>query len=493
MKKLNLYILKEHAGPFLSSLSIIMFVFILKFISQYVGKIFGKGLSFSVIVEILYLNLAWMLALAGPMAALVATLMAFGRMAGDNEIVAIRAGGISFIKIIRPLLFVSLFLTFLMFLFNDKVLPEYNHRAKILFKDISRKKPTLELTEGVFTDFKNFSMLANRVIPANDEDLRNNLITAPELPPESIDRLEEITIIDHSKGKYQRTITARYGYLYFDESQARLVFTLYNGQVHELENKTLSEYRIMDFDKNIFYVTAEEFLLNREELDSRSDREMNIKMLKEKIRQKESKIKIEKNKIKAQLRSLLMPLRTELALLKNKTTVTVPHKTEIDSVIITGKTLIAARDKIKLRYQRKLNVVESSMRTINYYKKNISKYKVEIHKKLSIAFAIIVFVLVGAPLGIKTRKGSMGVSFVFSMGFFVIYWALLIAGEEVADRAILPPWLAMWLPNILIGALGIFLTWRTIKDTQPINFDAIIIKIKRYFHKSPITDTDKSS
>ncbi len=482
MKKLTRYILKEHAGPFISSLTILMLVLLLKFISQFVGRIFGKGLSLSTIFEILYLNLAWMLALAGPMAVLVATLMAFGRMSNDNEIVAIRASGISFIKIIRSLLVAGAILTALMYYFNDQILPEYNHRAKLLFQDIGRKKPTLELTEGVFTDFDDFSMLANRIISNEEDIVFDGLITGPEMPPQSIDRLEEITIIDHSKGQYQRTIIASYGYLYFDEATAILKFILYDGELHELENRELAEYKKMKFDKNIFYLNGEEFRLNREEREFRGDREMTIDMLKEKVKEKEKKIQKEKERIKAQWRKFIIPFRTELALLQ-KHFDNQEGITDSTEIVFSKKQLENSRNKVKNKIKRRLDSVKSSFSTIAHYKKSINKYKVEIYKKLSIAFAIIVFILVGAPLGIKTRKGSMGVSFVFSMGFFVVYWAFLIGGEELADRAILSPFLSMWAPNFVIGGLGIFLSWRTVKDTHPIQWGQILPKLKRVLKK----------
>jgi len=483
MRKLTRYILKEHAGPFIASLSIIMFVLVLKFVSQFVGKIFGKGLSLSIIAEFLYLNLAWMLALAAPMAVLVATLMAFGRMSNDNEIVAIRASGISFIKIIRSLLITGAILTYLMFYFNNNVLPEYNHRAKLLNQDIGKKKPTLEMTEGVFTELSNkYSILANRIITNEEEIVFDGPITGPEAPPQLIDRLEEVTIIDHSQSQYQRTITAQYGYMYYDEVKEILVFKLFDGELHELENREFAEYKKMKFDRNVFYIDAGEFSLKRENREYRGDREMNIDMLNDRVKEKEEKIKKEKDKIKAQWRRFTMPLKTELALLQNNFN-NKKSSSDSSSVVFSKKQMQKSRDKVKKLYKRRLDIIKQSFVQIKYYEKSINKYKVEIYKKLSIAFAIIVFILVGAPLGIKSRKGSMGVSFVISIGFFVLYWAFLIGGEELADRAILSPFLSMWAPNFVIGGFGIFLSYRTLKDTHPIQWSHILYKIKTIFKK----------
>lgn len=91
--------------------------------------------------------------------------------------------------------------------------------------------------------------------------------------------------------------------------------------------------------------------------------------------------------------------------------------------------------------------------------KKINQYLVEIHKKISIPFACIVFVLVGAPLGIRARRGGLAAGFL-SAGFFLFYYLCLVGGEQLADRQHLAPWLAMWLPNIALGVLGLALTLR---------------------------------
>ena len=105
--------------------------------------------------------------------------------------------------------------------------------------------------------------------------------------------------------------------------------------------------------------------------------------------------------------------------------------------------------------------------------KSINKFEVEIYKKISIPFASIVFVLVGAPLGVMARKGSMGVAISISIGFFLLYWAFLIGGEDFADRKFVTPFMAMWSPNIIVGLGGLYLTWRAVKETSFINWDRL--------------------
>ncbi|HQU71019.1 MAG TPA: LptF/LptG family permease, partial [Calditrichia bacterium] len=150
MTTISRYIIREHLPPFFFSLAVIMFVFVTKFIVQYIGKLFGKGLSTLTILEFVYLNLAWMLALAIPMAVLIASLMAFGRLSADNEITILKTSGINLYRIISPVLIWAALLTLGMIWYNDVVLPEYNHRARQLAHSITRKNPAFSLEEGLF-------------------------------------------------------------------------------------------------------------------------------------------------------------------------------------------------------------------------------------------------------------------------------------------------------------------------------------------------------
>lgn len=119
------------------------------------------------------------------------------------------------------------------------------------------------------------------------------------------------------------------------------------------------------------------------------------------------------------------------------------------------------------------NSLSPMLRRIENYKKRINKYWVEIHKKYSIPFACIVFVLIGAPLGTMTRKGGFGVAAGISLGFFLVYWAFLIGGEKLSDRDLLSPFWGMWTANILLGTLGIILVRKSAKERIELNFDFV--------------------
>jgi lipopolysaccharide export system permease protein len=146
------YILRAHGGPFFTALSVVMFVFLLQFLMRFIDKLVGKGLDPWTVIQLIALNLAWMVVLALPMACLVATLMAFGSLSSSNEITAMRSAGVSFLRMVFPVIVFGALVAFLDLRFNNDVLPDANHLAKNLAQDIQRKKPSFSVIPGEFSD-----------------------------------------------------------------------------------------------------------------------------------------------------------------------------------------------------------------------------------------------------------------------------------------------------------------------------------------------------
>ena len=152
MKRIDRYIFKEHLVPFVLSLLVLLFILLANFMLKSIDKFLGKGLEIGILVEYLFYNMAWILALAVPMAVLISTLTAFGRLSSDNEITAMRATGISTIKLLRAPLLFGVIVAAVMTYFNNQILPDMNHNARSLSVNISKKRPDLEFSEGLFTE-----------------------------------------------------------------------------------------------------------------------------------------------------------------------------------------------------------------------------------------------------------------------------------------------------------------------------------------------------
>ncbi|UCH66338.1 MAG: LptF/LptG family permease, partial [Ignavibacterium sp.] len=167
---LHKYILKNHLLPFVFSVVTLLCIFLLQFLMKFADRLVGKGLDSWIITQLVAYNLSWMVVLVIPMATLVATLMAFGNLSQNNEITIIKTAGVSLYKMMTAPLIASVILAYLLFRFNNDVLPDANHQAKLLMQDISRKKPTLSLEQGFFSqEVSNYAILVREINEITNE------------------------------------------------------------------------------------------------------------------------------------------------------------------------------------------------------------------------------------------------------------------------------------------------------------------------------------
>ncbi|HQU72238.1 MAG TPA: LptF/LptG family permease, partial [Calditrichia bacterium] len=223
------------------------------------------------------------------------------------------------------------------------------------------------------------------------------------------------------------------------------------------------------FQRNQFNLQADDQVFKRVEQKQRGDREMPIDTMRAIVDRREASM-VEEIARRKEILAEMLPPADSLHLDRADTSLAVsPDKLYLASVTATRKV------------QSNLQRVNTSLNTTRELRRQVYKYEVEIQKKYSIPFACIVFVLVGAPLGIRARKGSIAIGVAFSIGFFLLYWVCLIGGEDLADRQLLEPWLAMWIPNILVGGMGLYLTIRTVQETQFFNWERLPAFVGRFF------------
>jgi lipopolysaccharide export system permease protein len=392
------------------------------------------------VLEIFGLNRAWLVGLAIPMAVLAATLMAFGRLSADTDITAAKAAGISPIMLMRPVLLVSCLIMMLVMLFNDRVLPEMNHRATELMQSISRKKPSAFIEEGkLITDFAGVQMWINRIDPGSST-------------------LYGIQIFELDGSGPPRTIVADSAFMEYIDGGATLMLRLRSGENHFVDSKDPSKYFRIHFASQDFAIQNVDASFDRRERKVRGDREMSVEMMLEVVQ------KAKEDSARTFLETqdaMFVDMRQISALLKTDTVL--PHSLRAGAPVLDTAVWKGAASTVgALEQERKKQVARSEVR-LEAATKRIAQYEVEIHKKFSTAVACLVFALIGAPLGILARRGGIGPGTVYSLGFFVVYWVCLVGGENLADRLLVPAWLAMWASNILIGAFALvlnYLMWR---------------------------------
>ncbi len=388
MKIIYRYLTLEFIPPFFFAFWLITLIILMNLVVQMLGRIAGKGLDPYVVMEFFFLNLAWIVALAVPMAVLVATLTAFGRLSSENEITALKAAGISLWQLIIPFFLVAAILSYLLVEFNNRVLPEFNHRTRVLSGDIHRKKPTLALEEGMFIF-----------------DLPKYVLWAQQIDQKE-SHLRKVVIYDNGDPRHPTTVSAEEGYLKFVRDDEAFHLQLYDGEAHRRDTRDPGYYQRTTFESSLVRISAPNMVFERQESGYRSDRELSAPAMWAKVQEMK-------------------------------------------------------KDPVKNR--RKIN-----------------SFMVEVHKKYSIPVACLVFVLIGAPLGVRVHRGGLGVAAGLSVVFFLVYWAFLIGGEDLADRGILTPGIAMWAPNVLLGIIGIYLVRRTVREMRILDFSAIF----RIFRKN---------
>ncbi len=438
--KLYLHILRAHIGPFIFSFLMLMFIFLMQFLMRAMDQLVGKGLSAWVIAELIALSLSWMVVLAVPMSVLVATLMAFGKLSSQNEITAMKAGGMSLYKMMTAVLIASVVVTYLLLEFNNKVLPESNHRFKVLMIDIRRIKPTLTITPGLFSqDIQGYSILARKTFEESND-------------------LEGVTIYDYTDPTTSVVVTAEKGKVSFTPDYRKLIMDLYNGEIHELNNRDMQDYRRMRFVRHRIAMNAEGFDFERtnENLIDRGERELSAAAMQEIVDSLE--------RVDAQARRQAM-----LASTSPPPALPDPRAPLLGTQDLHQRAVIRAASLARASQA----AIANQVMLVAYNQQHIDTYLVEINKKYAIPAACIVFVFIGVPLGIIARRGTFGIAATLSIGFFVVYWAGLIGGEKLAERGYISPWLGMWIANIVLGLLGIVLTFRMGRETPTINWTAL--------------------
>lgn len=467
MGLISRHLLRSHLAPFLLGSFTVVFLFFFQFLILNLDKLIGKGLDNITILQLISYQMPAFIVLAIPMGVLFSTIMAFGSMSANHEITIIKSSGGSLLSMMIPVLIMASGITLFNFWLNNEVLPDSNHASKLLLSDIQEKKPTFALEKGQFsTQLDGFTILPR------DIDSARGLMHA-------------LTIYDNRDAIRKSIITADSGYIRFDKKSEKMVMDLYYGEIIQYSENKVTNLQKIDFDTYRLFIETSGFNLNRstESEDSRGDRELKIADMQRRVDKfidKEWKLRHHINKRITKHLAYITSFQEPKAKQNTKPQKINEHifnPREPHSASVIYDTLQQASIKASKQPAPPFEIASVQSELLNLYNavfldiqmmrshQNEQKaYLVEIHKKYAIPFACIVFALVGCPLGIRTRGGNFGLSAAFSLGFFILYWACLIAGEKFADRGLLSPWLGMWMGNIIVGTLGIFLTFKVNYD-----------------------------
>ncbi|MEO0140337.1 MAG: LptF/LptG family permease [candidate division WOR-3 bacterium] len=370
MKTLDRMILRQVIAPFVGSLATFSVIMLLDRMFDLMDLLIRKGVPPGTVGLVVAYTMPFILSFTAPMAVLVAILVAFGRMAQDNEVLAAKSLGISAKRLAYGPFVGAIVLVGVLFWANNYLVPEANHRLKTLLVEIGQKRPTAQIKKGLFTQIEGY------LVYVEDKDDRTG-------------RIEDVKIQEMG-GSEPKTIIAKRGRV-FVSGDTVMVFALEDGEIHQAIGPRKDVYRLISFERYKMKIPINPEML-REERKFRADKEKLLSHLAKDLSEQEKNL----------------------------------GKPGLDP---------GAKRSVLIR---------------------IAQIWVELHKRFALPVAGLIFVLLGVPVAVMTRRGGYGTAFGISFFIFVLYYIMLLSGEQLSTRGILPhP--VIWVPNLLFVGLAIWL------------------------------------
>jgi len=463
MKRLHLYIIKSFLGPFFMTFFIVVFVLLMQFLWKYVDDLVGKGLDISLLGEMMFYATFGLLPYAFPLAMLLASIMTFGSLGEDYELLAMKSSGISLFRIMKPLFFIAVLITATAFYFANYVLPHTNLRFTTLLWSVKEQRPELILQQGVFTN-----EIDGYSIRIGNKDKKTNM-------------LYDLLIYDHTANKTNESVTvADSGFLRITEDKKFMVLNLYNGVNYRegsSQNRNSREtypFRRDNFEEQTIRVKVQNFEFNRrdENIFRNSYRMLRI----DQLRFMEDSLSADYN---LRLRNYLLQIRLNTPVNRRMVNYTAPHDSLKQIVDIKPDSLFnfdeffTKQDKwVKAEMvQAALSEARNNVQTLNMYddelynrKKNMNKYTMERHRKYTLSIAVLIFFFIGAPLGAIIRKGGLGMPVVISILLFIAYYIVSMTGEKSAREDVWDMFTGMWFSSLIFLPIGMWLSYKAATD-----------------------------
>ena len=458
MKTLHKLVLKAFLGPFAGTFFTMLFVLLMQSVWKYIDELIGKGLEWTVIVELAFYSIPTLVPLALPLAILLSSLMTFGKLGETYELIALKSSGISLYKIMQPLFVAVTIIAISAFFFSNHVIPYSNMKFKTLLYDIMNKKLSLNMREGIFfNDIEGYSIKVNH----KSED--GNL-------------LEDLLIYDHSeKMGNTKVIKAKSGKMYTAGNDRYLYLELFDGYSYEEVDVKNPKKRVnLPFARSSFKSQKIRFDMASFQLE-RSDEErysnaaqfMNINQLQQNSDSLNLTISNRLNTYNEKLLAYYNFPKGDT--LKN------------DSIVFFSEALNSFSQHNRNRLLKaSANLVRSSKsyvynteRELKYKYKKLKKTHIEWHRKFTLAFACLALFLIGAPLGAIIRKGGMGLPVLVSIIFFLIYHISSITGEKSALQGVISISQGMWMSSCILTPLGLFFSYKAANDSSIFNSSTV--------------------
>ena len=409
----------------------------MQFLWKYIDDLIGKGLDISQVSELMIYSIARFVPLALPIAVLISSVMVLGKLGENYELAALQSSGISLISIMKPIFVLIVLISISSFLFSNYVMPIANFKGGSLLYDIKKKKPAINIKEGIFyNDIDGFSIK----IGSKDDDVLNDIL-----------------IYDHKENLgNKKVISAKSGKMKITDDEKYMELYLFDGNSYiEIENnnkKKKSINRKISFQKDLIRFDLSSFNMKNSEMLYKGHYAMlNNKQLSYSIDSLNNKLIDKQNLIKVRVSENYkydVSIKSDSVILLNNLNNKRIHETAIN----------------KLRILK--SVSKSNADDLNYKKTIIAKHKIEWHRKISLAFACIIMFLIGAPLGSIIRKGGFSVPLLVSILLFVVYYVISITGEKTAKDLSASPLEGMWISNFIFIPISMILISLALRNSS---------------------------
>ena len=459
MKKLDQFIIKSFVGPFIAILLVVVFILMMQFLWLYIDELVGKGLSFKVILEFLGWGSATLLPLSLPLATLLSSMMTLGTLGENNELLAIKAAGISLQRVLVPLAIIcgviSVGAFFISNFFNDTATNE----IYTLRDDIGKTKEEIKIPTGTF--YNGIEGYILRVDDRNDET----------------DMMYGVMVYNHTKNKGNTSLTlADSALMKMSKDKTYLTFTLYNGSNYEETNTkkyrdTTLLIQKIDFGRQDLIIPLKNYAFQKSD-SSRFDDQVKSMNLAQLQHGQDSIGALNEEGKKANIQSI------------NNSRV-LRYNQQLDSAGRAGRTtpFVKAEEDRWKTLEAEIKALEKAKSNAEELQANLASYSreryhntyilrlidIEILKKFALSIACLIFFFIGAPLGALIRKGGLGTPAIISVLFFVFYWVIDITGTKLARDGAVGAFSGVFISSYILLPTGLYLTWQAINDSSIFN------------------------
>lgn len=478
IKRLHWLVLKSFLPLFAMTFFIVLFIVLMQFLWKYVDELVGKGLEISVIAELFFYAAVSMVPMSLPLAILLASLMTFGNFGEKFELTAMKASGISLLRVMMPLIILVSSISVGAFFFQNDVLPRAQVKMWTLLFSIKQKSPETEIIPGVFN-----SQIPNYNVFVKDKDQNTGM-------------LRGVMIYGVSGGGANATIlVADSAHLSLTKDRRYMFLHLFNGEQFENLREQLPGDRNVPFRREEFLdkQVLIPFDVNFNRLDDDQMRKQyvgkNISELRQTIDSVSAKVDSVGDVYAVELQMLRYGgLTKDIERGTNKPMpyrpVAMPAKVpDLDSILAAMPANQASDLLQTARRSALLKADEYEFKSLNMAEENksIRRHQIELIKKFTLSVACLIFFFIGAPLGAIIRKGGIGTPLVISVLLFLVYYIIDNTGYKMARDGRWPVYVGMWISTAVLAPLGIFATYKAMNDSVLFSKDAYMHLLRRIF------------